>query len=188
MRRKATTSAMANEDLDEAVQSGQGPPDSQQTDDVAHSAKRLHRRANAIAQALLAVIYMRDDTTASQLTRGVVRRIYALAAILSNLLEDLMAESITMQRHQKMWTNEHHQSLLRSMKECEDIFGKVAHNVRLADEAYHVNGVKSGAKYVDGLKLDNEQQVISAVDECFGLVSQTKLILKHTALARIETQ
>lgn len=179
---------MPNEDPGQATQSGRASPVAHQTDDVAHAAKRLYGRANRVAQTLLAVTYMRDDTPESQSTRDVVQKTYALAAILSNLLEDLMAESIMRRRDgQDMWTDTHHQSLLRCMDRCEDAFGKIPHQVRLADEAYHVTGVRAGVKYVDGLGLDNEQQVMDAVDECFGLVSKTKLILKHTAFARIES-
>lgn len=185
MRRKIIASAMANDEPDKATTSTSSSPDQQQNDEVAHSAKRLYRSANHIAQKLVGIIHLRGSD--AHTTKDVVQRCYALAGTLSSLLEDLMRESVTGGAdHKDMWTKNHHQALLRCMEKCSDFFAAIGHAVRIADEQFHGTGVNKGKNYLDGLSIDNEYQALVTLDECFHLVSQTTVIAKHTALARVE--
>lgn len=187
MRKKLTTSAMASDEPDNATHSVQGPPKEQQNDELARSAKRLYGFANSVAQTLAAVPHLHTSTSDAQVLRDLVQKIYALAAITSGFLESLMVESMTGgEVHKVMWSKDHHLRLLNSTEKCIDVFAAISRAVRIADEQFQVTGIGKGEKYLDGFKLDNQQQAQIIIDECYGLVSQTNIIVKHTALARVE--
>jgi hypothetical protein len=187
MRRKPAATAMASDEPDNATHPVQKSPKEQQNNELARSAKRLYGSANSAAQALAAVPYLHTSTSDAQVMRDLVQKIYALAAITSSFLENLMAESMTGgEDHKDMWSKDHHLTLLRSTEECEDIFTAISDAVRIADEHFEVTGVEKDENYLDGLKLDNQQQAQITIDECYDLVSQANVIVKHTALARIE--
>jgi hypothetical protein len=187
MRRKPTAPAMASDEPDNAAHSVQGSPKEQQNNELARSAKRLYGSANSAAQALAAVPYLHTSTSDAQVMRDLVQKIYALAAITSSFLENLMAESMTgSEDHKDMWSKDYHLGLLNSTEKCRDVFAAISHAVRIADEHFQVTGVGKGENYLDGFNLDNQKQAQIVIDECYGLVSQTNVIVKHTALARIE--
>lgn len=187
MRRKPTTPAMASDQPDNATHSVQESPKEQQNNELARSAKRLYGFANSAAQALAAIPYLHTSTSDAQVMRDLVQKIYALAAITSSFLESLMVESMTGgDYHKDMWSKDHHLRLLNSTERCKDVFAAIGHAVRIADEHFQVTGVGKGENYLDGFKLDSQQQAQITIDECYGLVSQTNVISKHTALARIE--
>lgn len=187
MRRKPTTPAMASDQPDNATHSVQESPKEQQNNELARSAKRLYGLANSAAQALAAIPYLHTSTSDAQVMRDLVQKIYALAAITSSFLESLMVESMTGgEDHKDMWSKDHHLRLLNSTERCREVFAAIGHAVRIADEHFQVTGVGKGENYLDSFKLDNQQQAQITIDECYGLVSQTNVIAKHTALARIE--
>ena len=170
-----------------ATHSVQESPKEQQNNELARSAKRLYGLANSAAQALAAIPYLHTSTSDAQVMRDLVQKIYALAAITSSFLESLMVESMTGgEDHKDMWSKDHHLRLLNSTERCREVFAAIGHAVRIADEHFQVTGVGKGENYLDSFKLDNQQQAQITIDECYGLVSQTNVIAKHTALARIE--
>lgn len=186
MRKKLAVAAMANEYNIEATQALQpSSVEKLQIDDVARLAKRLYLVASGVAQALLPIIHLQIDPGT---IRELVHRVYALAAVLSTLLDDLTLERVSRGgiQNKDMWTKEHHKNLKRSLEECHGVFLGIARAVRLADEHHHVTGLRTGEDYVDQFHFDNEPEAQNAVHECFILVSQTKLIVKRSCLARFE--
>jgi hypothetical protein len=187
MRRKLTATVMASDEPDNATHSVQEPPKEQQNNELARSAKRLYGFANSAAQALAAVPYLHTSTSDAQVMGDLVQKIFALVAVTSSFLENLMVESMTGgEDHKDMWSKDHHLRLLNSTERCKDVFAAIGHAVRIADEHFQVIGVEKGENYLDGFNLHKQQQAQITIDECYGLVSQTNIIVKHTAFARIE--
>src|SRR5690242_7489538 len=184
MRKKLAVAAMANENNSEATQAPQPcSAEKQQIDDVAHLAKRLYPLASGVAQALLPIVYLHIDP---ETIRELVHKVYALAAVLSTLLDDLTLERVSRGESQNkdMWTKEHHENLKHSLEECHGVFLGIHRAIRIADEHHHVTGLKTGEDYVDQFHFDNEPEAQNVVHECFLLASQTKLIVKRTCLTR----
>ncbi|KAG9205193.1 hypothetical protein G6514_008770 [Epicoccum nigrum] len=178
---------MASDESDNATHSVQEPPKEQQNNELARSAKRLYGFANSAAQALAAVPYLHTSTSDAQVMGDLVQKIYALVSVTSSFLENLMVESMTGgEDHKDMWSKDHHLRLLNSTEKCMDVFAAISRAVRIADEHFQVTGVGKGENYLDGFNLQKQQQAQIIIDECYGLVSQTNVIVKHTAFARIE--
>ncbi|KAF3008895.1 hypothetical protein E8E13_011177 [Curvularia kusanoi] len=178
---------MTNETSKNATHPVQAPPRVQQNDEVARAAKRLYGSVNSVARNLDAVIYIHTHTPDAQVIRDMVQKMYALVAISSGFLEDLKMESITGgEEHKDMWSKNHHERLLNSIERCLDEFAAVGRAVRIADEQFQAHGITYGEGYLDGFYLDSQKRAQIALDECFDLVSRTKIIVKHTALARTQ--
>ncbi|KAJ8111408.1 hypothetical protein OPT61_g5992 [Boeremia exigua] len=173
MRRKVTVVIMADGDSNGTdLRSRSGPSEQRQSDEVACFANRLHGATNIVAQALLPVVYLREGSNA-QVTETTVQKVYSLAAALSTLLDDLTMERVSRDKglDEDMWTKEHHENLLSSMEDCLVLFKTIA---RVANEQTH------------DFDLSNEHQAQDLIEQCFRTVGQTRIILKHTALARSE--
>lgn len=164
-------------------------PDShmqRQDSDFVTSVKRLGRLARSVAQDLCAITYLLGGPS---VTTELIPEVYALAAILASFEDDLILESAVQAGDQKdMWTREHHKNLTRLIRECDHALVDIARAVRIADEQFRVPEiVKRGDDYIDHFHLDDGPQVCDTIVECFRLAAQTKVIVRHSALSRVES-
>ncbi|KAF2622576.1 hypothetical protein BU25DRAFT_206284 [Macroventuria anomochaeta] len=181
MRRKVTVAAMADDDVSRTNPSSQGSQGQRQVD-VGQFARRLGCMASSTAQALYAIVHMKFPLFEAQSLAKLAQKIYALAAVLSSLREDLIQSG-----EQDVWTKEHGESLLRSLRECEGVFQNIILAVRKADETLGAPAksmLTTGEAYVKGCVLSDEQKALSVVEKCFGLAIQSHLVSRHAALAR----
>jgi hypothetical protein len=184
MRKKVTLPAMADGDVTN-LQAVSHPPANQQPEnnDFHRPVKRLGHTARATAQGLHAITYLqRSPSVITEL----VPEIYALAAILSELKDDLLLESVLKATDETpMWTSEHHKNLKGSIEECDDILRAISRAVRIADEGFRiVASSKNANDYIEHFKLNDGPQALETVVRCSHLVSKTKVIVRHTALSQ----
>lgn len=187
MRRKATVAVMADGDDAKSTDLSRAQENAHlQDNDFVGSVKRLALTARRTAQALHGVPYLQGAPSIITKLRS---EVYALAAILSSLEIDLLLESVPTATGQKyMWTSEHHENLQRSMQECEDVLRATCRAVRIADEGFRLSqSAKKEDDYIDHFQLDNGPEALDTTAGCFRLVSQTKVIVQHTTLARTES-
>ena len=148
------------------------------------SVKRLSQAARATAQRLHAIIYLqRSPSVITEL----VPEVYALAAILSDLKDDLLLESnLKATDWTPMWTSEHHKNLKGSIEECDDALNVVSRAVRIVDEGSRIVAIsKKANNYIEHL-LNEGPQALETVVRCSHLISKTKVIVRHTLLSRTE--
>ncbi|KAF3048023.1 hypothetical protein E8E12_007288 [Didymella heteroderae] len=187
MRKKVTLGAMADGDVfnspDVSRPSASLKP---QKNEFARSVKRLGHTARGTAQRLHAIAYLRRSPS---VVTELITEVYALAAILSGLEDDLLLESVSETTDQRpIWTSEHHKNLVRSIEECDDVLRTVSRAVRIADEEFRVlASSKKANDYVEHFKLDDGPQALETIVRCFHLVSKTRVMVRHTALSRIES-
>ncbi|KAF1924688.1 uncharacterized protein M421DRAFT_274359 [Didymella exigua CBS 183.55] len=187
MRKKVTTAAMADAgDSKSIVPSRSGSNVQSQDSEFIRSVKRLGRTARSTAQALHASIYLqRSPSVIAEL----IPEIYTLGAILSSLEGDLLLVSALKAADQEhMWASEHHNSLTRSIKECDDILMATFRAVIGADEQSRMStSSKRTDDYIDDVQLDDGPQVSDTIVRCSHLVHKTKVVVRHTALSRVES-
>jgi hypothetical protein len=152
---------------------------------LVQSVKRLALAARRTAQALHAIKYLqRSLSVVTELTPEVC----ALSGMLSSLEEDLLLQCALKATYEKhMWTREHHENLMQSIQECEDVLRTTCRAVRIADERFRVAASSKRAdNYIDHFQLDGGSRALGTVVRCFHLVSKTKVMVRHTALSQIE--
>ncbi|KAF3040442.1 hypothetical protein E8E11_007941 [Didymella keratinophila] len=149
------------------------------------SVKLLSGAARGTAQKLHAIDYLqRSPSSMTEL----ILEVNALATILSGLEDDLLLEGVLRATDRTlMWTNEHHKNLTRSTEECDDVLRALRRAVRIADEGFRVVASwKRPKDYIEHLQLDDGSQALETIVRCSHLVSKTRVIVRHTALSRIE--
>lgn len=162
-------------------------PERLQSEEVVRLAKRLHGAANRTALALLPIVYLRSDP---QVTGELVQKTFALTAVLSTLLDDLAVERFSRagSENKDMWTDEHHEVLVSCLEKCHTVFTVIGKRVRITDEHQaNLLGPKAGQKFIKVNHEGDELRPQGAIENCFRLASQTRLIVKHTCLTRFES-
>jgi hypothetical protein len=183
MRKKMTLPAMADGDVTN-LQAVSHPPANQQPEnnDFHRSVERLGHTARATAQRLHAITYRQKSPS---VITELVSEIFTLAALLSELKDDLLLESAIKAADQTpMWTSEHHKKLKDSVEECDDILRAVSRAVRKGFRI--VVRSKNTKDYIEHFKLDDGPQALETVVRCSHLVSKTKVIVRHTVLSQTE--
>lgn len=182
MRRKAFLATMTGDHHREPAP--RASPEQSQCDNAVHLAKRVYRVANSVARALQPIVHLRNDP---KVTGDLVQKVFALVAALSALIDDLMLESVSRDGSQgkDMWSKEHQEKLLAAMEQCHGFFTNICRSVRIADECHHVKGLAAGKKYIDQYHYDDENEVREETENCYRLVSQTRIVVKHTCLTRL---
>jgi len=186
MRKKVTIAAMTDGDLANPPEVLQRYANLQAESSEFHrSVKLLSGAARGTAQKLHAIDYLqRSPSCVTELTLET----NALATILFGLEDDLLLEGVLRATDRTpMWTNEHHKNLTRSTKECDDVLRALRRAVRIADEGFRVVASwKRPKDYIEHLQLDDGSQALETIVRCSHLVSKTRVIVRHTALSRIE--
>ncbi|KAJ4381347.1 hypothetical protein N0V86_003696 [Didymella sp. IMI 355093] len=186
MRKKVTFATMADRKDSESLNLSHPQTNVQsQGNGLVQSVKRLALAARRTAQALHAIKYLQRSLS---IVTELVLEVCALSGMLSSLEEDLLLQyalKATCKKH--MWTKEHHENLMQSIQECEDVLRATCRAIRTADERFRVAASSKRAdNYIDHFQLDGGSRALDAVPRCFHLVSKTKVMVRYTALSRIE--
>lgn len=186
MRKKVTIAAMADGDLanfPEALPSSTSLQP--QNNEFLRSVKLLSSATRSTAQKLHAIDYLQGSPS---VVTELILEINALTTILSGLEDDLLLEGVLRATDRTpMWTNEHHKNLTRSTEECGDVLRTLSRAVRIADEGFRAVASQTKANdYIELFQRDNGPQALQTIVRCSRLVSKTRVVVRHTALSRIE--
>lgn len=185
MRKKVIIEAMADGVVTN-LQAVSHPPTNLESHikDFHPSVKRLSQAARATAQRLHAITYLqRSPSVMTEL----VPEVYALAAILCDLNDDLLLGSnFKATDWTPMWTSEHHKNLTGAIDECDGALKAVFRAVQIADEESRIVAIsKKANNYIEHLLAEGSHALESVV-RCSRLVSKTKVIVRHTLLSQTE--
>lgn len=185
MRRKVTIAAMADGDLANPPEVLASSTNLQSQNEFLRSVKLLSGAARSTARKLHAIDYLQKSPS---VVTELILEINALATILSGLEDDLLLGCVSGVTDRKpMWTNEHHESLISSIEECDDVLRALRSAVRTADEGFRAAASQKKANdYIEHFKLDDGHQVLETIVRCFHLVSKTIVLVRHTTLSRTE--
>lgn len=186
MRKKVAIATMADEDfanLPEVLRSSANLQP--QNNELLRSVKRLSGAARGTAQKLHAISYLQRSPS---IVTELILEVNALATILSGLEDDLLLENVLKAADQTpMWTSEHHKYLKRSIEDCDDALRAVRRAVRIADERFRAStSSKRRSDYIEHFQLDGGPQALETIVRCSRLASKTRVVVRHTALSRIE--
>ncbi|KZM21513.1 hypothetical protein ST47_g7374 [Ascochyta rabiei] len=155
---------MSDADMGNVHRSVRPTPRAQQAVGVGQVARRLGYAANSTAQVLYSIANIQNLLTETQSMKQLVQKLYVIALVLSDLTATLVESG-----EHEVWTEEHDENLLHSLKEFEDIVPAVVRG--------DYNGV---------FLLADERKAGHVVDKCFELVVRTGLVARYETLARKE--
>ncbi|UPX15814.1 uncharacterized protein EKO05_0006252 [Ascochyta rabiei] len=120
---------MSDADMGNVHRSVRPTPRAQQAVGVGQVARRLGYAANSTAQVLYSIANIQNLLTETQSMKQLVQKLYVIALVLSDLTATLVESG-----EHEVWTEEHDENLLHSLKEFEDIVPAVVRAIREADK------------------------------------------------------
>lgn len=179
MRREASAASMTQSKISNESQSA--PCDGQlirRQADLGQFSRRLGCMASSTAQSLYAIVYIGLTRPGMQTLAELAHRMYALAAVLSDLREDLIQCG-----EQEVWNKHCIERLLCPMRECEAVFRNIICAVREADKALSTpSELSTRDAYIKAFILDDEHKMSRTVINCHDLVLQTTLLVRYEFL------